>query len=93
MKPGDKVVCIDDKVPLAGGAVVKDGNLTEGEIYEVRWYGKETHYTLGTYYGVKLVGVDSKFGDAWATPDCAYDARRFRPVVSPKNEKVLEVSE
>lgn len=93
MKRGDKVVCINDKVPLAGGAIVKDANLTEGEVYVVRWYGKEVHYTLGTYYGVKLEGIDSKFGDAWATPDCAYDANRFRPVVEPKIETKIKVEE
>lgn len=93
MKPGDKVICIDDKVPLAGGAVVKDANLTEGEVYVVRWYGIETHYTLGTYYGVKLEGIDSKFGDVWATPDCAYNASRFRPLVEPKTQRELEVAE
>lgn len=78
---GCEVVCIDDKVPLAGGATVKDANIAEGQVYTVRWVGMAHLYTLGDYLGVKLEGVDSKFGEAWGVPDAPYAARRFRPVV------------
>lgn len=78
---GMAVVCIDDKVPLAGGATVKDANITEGQVYRVRWVGMAHLYPIGDYLGVKLEGVDSKFGEAWGVPDAPYAARRFRPVV------------
>ncbi|MDI6027030.1 hypothetical protein QBK99_12600 [Corticibacterium sp. UT-5YL-CI-8] len=79
---GMQVVCIDDKVPLAGGSTVKDANITEGQIYSVRWVGMAHLYTIGDYLGVKLEGVDSKFGGVWGVPDAPYSARRFRPLVS-----------
>jgi len=78
---GQQVVCIDDKVPLENGSVVKDANITEGQIYTVRWVGMASHYVFGDYLGVKLEGVDSKFGEAWGLPDAPYAARRFRPLV------------
>lgn len=78
---GCDVVCIDDKVPLAGGGMVKDTNITEGTVYRVRWVGMAHVYTLGDYLGVKLEGVDSKFGEPWGVPDAPYAARRFRPLV------------
>ncbi|WP_210211084.1 CAP-Gly domain protein [Borborobacter arsenicus] len=78
---GMDVVCIDDNVPLAGGGVVKDANITEGETYRLRWVGMASHYVFGDYLGVKLEGVDSKFGEAWGVPDAPYAARRFRPLV------------
>lgn len=79
---GMDVVCIDDKVPLAGGGVVKDANITEGQTYTIRWVGMAHLYTLGDYLGVKLDGVDSKFGEPWGVPDAPYAARRFRPLVN-----------
>lgn len=79
--PGVEVVCIDDKVPLSGGGVVKDANITEGQTYVIRWVGMAHLYTLGDYLGVKLEGVDSKFGEPWGVPDAPYAARRFRPLV------------
>ena len=78
---GQQVVCIDDKVPLAGGGTVKDANITEGQIYTVRWVGMAHLYVVGDYLGVKLEGIDSKFGEAWGVPDAPYAARRFRPLV------------
>lgn len=78
--PGMQVVCVDDKVPLENGAVVKDAQITEGHVYTVRWCGMAHLYVVGDYYGIKLVGVDSKFGAAYGTPDAPYNARRFRPV-------------
>lgn len=79
--PGVEVVCVDDRVPLAGGGFVKDANITEGTVYTVRWVGMAHLYTLGDYLGVKLDGVDSKFGEPWGVPDAPYAARRFRPLV------------
>lgn len=79
--PGCEVICIDDKVPLEGGAVVKDAAITEGTVYRLRWVGMATHYVFGDYLGVKLEGVDSRFGEAWGVKDAPFAARRFRPLV------------
>lgn len=79
---GMEVQCIDDQVPLEGGITVKDANITEGQIYRVRWVGMASHYVFGDYLGVKLEGIDSKFGEAWGVPDAPYAATRFRPLVS-----------
>lgn len=78
---GQEVVCIDDKVPLEGGITVKDTAITEGQIYKIRWVGMASHYVFGNYLGVKLEGVDSKFGETWGQKDAAFAARRFRPLV------------
>lgn len=78
---GCEVVCVDDQVPLAGGGTVKDANITEGLIYKVRWVGMAHLYPIGDYLGVKLEGVDSKFGEVWGVQDAPYAARRFRPLV------------
>lgn len=81
---GQDVVCIDDKVPIMGGAFVKDAAITEGQVYRLRWVGMATHYVFGDYLGVKLVGVDSKFGEAWGEKDAPFAARRFRPLVKDR---------
>lgn len=78
---GQQVQCIDDKVPLENGAIVKDATITEGTVYTIRWVGMATHYVFGDYLGVKLEGVDSKFGEAWGVKDAPFAARRFRPLV------------
>ena len=78
---GQEVVCIDDQVPLMDGSSVKDANITEGQTYTLRWVGFADHYVFGDYLGVKLVGVDSKFGEVWGQPDAPYNAKRFRPLV------------
>lgn len=77
-----QVQCIDDTVPLENGATVKDANITAGEVYTVRWIGNASHYVFGDYLGIKLEGIDSKFGEAWGMPDAPYAARRFRPLVN-----------
>lgn len=82
--PGMQVVCIDDKVPLEGGLTVKDANITEGEIYTLRWVGMASHYVFGEYLGVRLIGVDSRFGEEWGMPDAPYAACRFRPLVEDR---------
>lgn len=79
-----EVVCVDDKVPLEGGIVVKDAAITEGTVYKIRWVGVATHYVFGSYLGVKLEGVDSKFGEAWGVKDAPFAARRFRPLVKDR---------
>ncbi|RVO55120.1 hypothetical protein CN090_04155 [Sinorhizobium meliloti] len=81
---GMMVQCIDDKVPLEGGIVVKDAAITEGTVYKIRWVGMATHYVFGSYLGVKLEGVDSKFGEAWGVKDAPFAARRFRPLVNDR---------
>lgn len=81
---GQEVVCIDDKVPIMGGGSVKDASITEGQVYRIRWVGMESHYVFGDYLGVKLEGVDSKFGEVWGQADLPYAARRFRPLVKDR---------
>lgn len=92
MKPGDKVVCINDKFPF----VSMDQQIREGEIYTVRWAGNFTHYINGSFYGIKLAEIDRGNDDGpegYGYADMPFRADRFRPVVSPTNEKVLEVAE
>jgi hypothetical protein len=79
---GVEVFCIDDKVPLADGTIVKDKNITEGEVYRIRWIGITKDYVFGEYLGVKLEGIKSDIGGEWRNPDAPYNARRFRPLVS-----------
>lgn len=78
---GCDVVCIDDKVPLVSGSTVKDKNITEGEVYRIRWIGIAKDYVFGEYLGVKLDGIKSDIGGEWRNPDAPYNARRFRPLV------------
>lgn len=81
---GQQIVCVDDQVPLEGGKTVKDANLNEGDIFTIRWIGMASHYVFGEYLGVRLEGVDSKFGEAWGMPDAPYSAKRFRPLVQDR---------
>lgn len=78
---GCEVICINDQVPLSDGRTVKDANITEGQVYRIRWLGMAHLYTVGDYLGVKLEGVDSRFGEANGVPDAPYNATRFRPLV------------
>lgn len=89
MKPGDKVVCINDKFPF----VSLDQQIREGEIYTVRWAGNFTHYIDGSFYGIKLVEIDRGNDDGpegYGYADMPFRADRFRPVVAPKVVKELE---
>lgn len=43
-----------------------------------------SHYVFGDYLGVKLEGVDSKFGETWGVKDASFAARRFRPLVKDR---------
>lgn len=78
---GCEVVCIDDKVPLMGGAIVKDKAITEGDVYTIEWIGIVNNYVFGEYLGVRLKGVNSRFGAENAQPHTPYNASRFRPLV------------
>lgn len=89
---GCEVVCVDDKVPLEGGAVVKDAMITEGNVYRIRWIGVVNHYVFGEYLGVRLEGVDSKFGDAWGVKDCPYHNRRFKPLIKDKLASLKQIA-
>lgn len=76
-----KVVCVDDKVPIEGGGIVKDAYITEGQIYTLRWVGMTSHYVFGDYLGVRLAGIQMNETRDYGEPDCPYNARRFRPLV------------
>jgi len=87
MKTGDKIVCIDD----AFRNVSVDQLIRNGETYTVRWAGNYSHYIDGDFYGVKLAEISrgADPGD-YGADDMPFRASRFRPVVAPKNERVLE---
>lgn len=78
---GQQVVCIDDKVPIEGGGIVKDAYITEGQIYTLRWVGMTSHYVFGNYLGVRLAGIQMNESRDYGEPDCPYNAGRFRPLV------------
>lgn len=89
MKPGDKIVCINDRFRH----VSIDQQIREGEVYTVRWCGNFAHYIDGDFYGVKLVEIDRGKDDGpegYGYDDMPFRADRFRPVVAPKASKVLE---
>ncbi len=89
MKPGDKVVCTNDKFP----GIKTDQLIREGEIYTVRWAGTFTHYVDGTFFGVKLAEIDrgaDNDSDGFGYDDMPFRADRFRTVVQPKVEKQIE---
>jgi hypothetical protein len=77
-----QVICIYDKVPIESGVMVKDAQITEGEIYTIRWVGPTSHYVFGDYIGVRIEGIVAQFGMAYGDPDCPYNAKRFRPLVT-----------
>lgn len=82
--PGQQVVCVDDKVPLIDGSVVKDKAITEGQVYTLSWVGVAKHYVFGEYLGVCLEGIASRFGAEEGRPHMPYAARRFRPLVKDR---------
>lgn len=92
MKPGDKIVCVNARFPAD---VRGDQLLREGEVYTVRWVGTYTHFIDGTYRGVRLAEIHRGDDPAGYDPgDMPFRADRFKPVVSPKNEKrIAEVVE
>lgn len=86
MKPGTKVVCINDEFPYGVGPQ----GISAGETYTVTWYGLWRHPIDGHYMGVRLAEVDRRQDPAAYCDDLPMRADMFRPVVSPKNGKVLE---
>lgn len=89
MKPGDNVVCINDKFP----GISTDQLIREGEIYTVRWAGTFTHYVDGTFFGIKLAEIDrgaDDDNDGFGYDDMPFRAERFRPAVQPRASKQLE---
>lgn len=89
MKPGTLVQCINDEFPYGVGPQ----GIRAGEMYTVTWYGRHTHPIDGFYMGVRLAEADRREDPAAYCDDLPLRADRFRPVVGPKNEKVLEVAE
>lgn len=87
MKNGTLVVCINDTFPDGVGPQ----GIRAGEQYTVAWYGRHSHPIDGDYMGVRLAEVDRRQDPGAYCDDLPLRADRFRPIVSPKNEKVLEV--
>ena len=89
MKPGDKVICINDEFPFGVGPQ----GLVAGAIYTLAWRGRWNHPIDGSYMGVRL--VEFQRGQALAAYCAAlpFRADRFKPVVSGSKLKELEVAE
>lgn len=83
MKPGDKIVCVDDQFPYGVGPQ----GLRKGEQYTVAWYGNWNHPIDGSYAGVRLAEIQRGADPAQYCDDLPFRASRFKPVVSPKLEK------
>lgn len=83
MKPGDKIVCVDDEFPYGVGPQ----GLRKGETYTVAWRGNWNHPIDGSYVGVRLVELQRGADPAAYCDDLPFKASRFRPVVSPKIEQ------
>jgi hypothetical protein len=90
MKVGDKIVCVDDQFPFGVGPQ----GIKKDDVYTVRSYGRYSHFLDGEYYGVRLDEVDRGNDPAGYDPgDMPFRASRFKPVVSPRIEKTLEVAQ
>lgn len=88
---GQRVVCIDDTFKN----VSIDQGIRKDEIYTVRWAGNFTHYIDGSFYGVKLAEVERGNDDGpegYGYADMPFRASRFRPLVSGKKKRELEVA-
>lgn len=89
MKIGDKVVCIDDQFD----GVLNDQGIRKGEVYTVSWVGRYSHIIDGDYNGIRLAEISRGEDPAgYCEGDLPFFARRFKPVVSPKTERVLETA-
>lgn len=87
MKPGDKVICIDDTFPSGVGLQ----GIRAGEEYTVRSIGHYAHAIDGAYRGVRLEEVVRGEDPAgYCEPDLPFRASRFRPVVSGASKRELE---
>lgn len=98
MKPGDHVICINDTGTAPNFNTIDPNypaqEIVEGQEYVVRWIGQASDpFYEGTYTGVRLVGVVRPVDPVSGQEDKPFRADRFRPVVSGRNEKVLEVAE
>lgn len=89
MRIGTRVVCIDDTFPDGVGPQ----GITAGQQCTVSWYGRHSHPIDGDYMGVRLAELQRGADPGAYCDDLPFRADRFRPVVSPKNERVLEVAE
>ena len=78
INPGDKVICVDDRVYAEQWLGIK-----EGETFTVSWAGRCRDYMNGDYDGVRLVGVRRPVCPHFGTEDVPFAARRFRPLVAP----------
>jgi hypothetical protein len=92
MKPGDVVVCVDDR----GTAINMDlpPELVEGRNYTVAWAGQYTDpFYDGTYHGIRLAevvrGVDPVSGEH----DKPFKSTRFKPVTTGKNQSTTKLKE
>ena len=89
MKPGDKVACVDDAFPYGVGPQ----GIKAGEVYTVSWVGQWNHPVDGTYRGVRLAELQRGADPACYCDDLPFRASRFKPVVAPKSERVMEGAE
>ena len=83
MKPGDRVVCVDDTFKH----VSIDQGIRAGQVYTVRWRGPYVHYVDGAYDGLKLEEIHRGNDDGpegYGAADMPFRASRFRPLVEPK---------
>lgn len=84
MKPGDRVMCIDDKFPF----VSTDQGIRYGEVYTVRWAGNYRHYIDGDFFGIKIAEIDRGIDPGgYGGDDMPFRASRFKPVVAPMAKK------
>lgn len=87
MKPGDKVICVDDTFPSGVGPQ----GIRAGAEYTVRSVGSYVHPLDGAYRGVRLEEVVRGEDPAgYCEPDLPFRASRFRPVVSGVSKRELE---
>lgn len=87
MKPGDKVICINDEFPYGVGPQ----GLVAGAEYTIAWRGKWNHPIDGSYMGVRLVELQRGKDPAAYCDDLPFRADRFKPVVSGVRDKEMEV--
>lgn len=89
MKPGTRVVCIDDTFPDGVGPQ----GIAAGQQYTIAWYGRHSHPIDGDYMGVRLVEVQRGADPGAYCDDLPFRADRFRPVVSGSKLREKEVAE
>ena len=82
---GQKVVCVDDKIPCR--------SLANGSIYTIRWFGLHVDPHFGTNLCVRLAEINPRPEESEllkdypeALADVPYYASRFRPLVTRKTD-------